>query len=289
MVTYKVYSAEFDSFIKTALEQINDLRPAFIQIGREFYKANKAIFKLKGPGQYADFTGPRIAQTWKNPGRPDKRVRDGNLTAYQHAKQKATGLPKGYLYWSFPVNSKALWPTKPTVKPWTSSPRIRSRSERPLVTRPFTSSAPKNADATNPFFIDPRQRFWAGSPVFSRRNKAWKMAIERYVLRSLGIKITEAETWVKVDVEVVFTKSRSLYQDEVEWCDRRDQRRERWLRDSQIDVDAWVEDRLTKKSSTTIRACSLSSMIFSLWSKAIRFQRTSWWSSISSSVSVLTS
>ena len=143
---------EFDSLLKTALEQINDLRPAFIQIGREFYKANKAIFKLKGPGQYADFTGPRICPNLEESG-PTRQTRSW-WQSYSLPARKAEGdrTSEGYLYWSFPVQLlKALWPTKPTVKPWTSSPRIRSRSERPLVTRLSPVRHQKNADATNPF------------------------------------------------------------------------------------------------------------------------------------------
>lgn len=194
MVTYKVYSAEFDSFIKTALEQINDLRPAFIQIGREFYKANKAIFKLKGPGQYADFTGPRIAQTWKNPGRPDKRVRDGNLTAYQHAKQKATGLPKGYPLLKFSGELEGSLTDETNSKTVNVVTKNSIEIGTTVSYAAFHQFGTKKMPMRQILFIDPSTTVWAGSPVFSRRNKAWKMAIERYVLRSLGIKITEAET-----------------------------------------------------------------------------------------------
>ena len=169
------------------------------------YKANKAIFKLEGAWTVCRLHWashcPNLEESW-----PTRQTRSW-WQSYSLPARKAEGdrtserLPP----LKFSANSKALWPTKPTVKPWTSSPRIRSRSERPLVTRPFTSSAPKNADATNPF-IDPSTTVWVGFSRFSRRNKAWKMAIERYVLRPLGIKITDAEHTKKVDVEVVSRK-----------------------------------------------------------------------------------
>ena len=83
MVEFNVSSQEFDAQVKRALTQVGDLRPVFLQIAREFYKTNKFIFKLKSAGQYPDFKGPIIAKTWKNPGRPDLRKRDGSMTPYQ--------------------------------------------------------------------------------------------------------------------------------------------------------------------------------------------------------------
>lgn len=193
MVTFKVYSAEFDKFIADAVKQVGDLRPAFIQIAREFYKANKAIFALKGPGQYADFSGPKIAQTWKNPGQPSRRVRDGNLTAYQYAKQKATGLAKGYPLLKFTgtleksitedndSNSvKVITPTSLTIGTSVKYGKHHQYGTSKMPMRPF-------------LFLDPTTTRYAGSPELSRRQEAWTKVINNYVRRTLGIK-TEGTT-----------------------------------------------------------------------------------------------
>jgi len=191
MVTYKVYSTDFDKFIVEALKQVSDLRPAFIGIAKSFYKTNQAIFKLKGPGQYEDFSGPKISQTWKNPGRPDKRVRDGNLTSYQYAKQKAIGLPKGYPLLKFSgaleksiteesdTNAVQIV-TATTLEIGTSVPygKHHQYGTRRMPMRPF-------------LFLDPSTTRYAQSSGLSRREIAWKKAINNYVLRSLGIKSKE--------------------------------------------------------------------------------------------------
>lgn len=91
-VSYKVENdKEFQATVDKAFAEVRDLRIAFRQIARDFYKSERAIFKLKGPGQYEDFKGPRVADLWKNPGRPNTRTRDGNLTAYQNWKIKQVG------------------------------------------------------------------------------------------------------------------------------------------------------------------------------------------------------
>lgn len=89
-------SKEIDAAIKRVRGVVKDLRPAFKVMASDFQKSNRAIFKLQGPGQYADFKGPKVSETWKNPGRPDKRTRDGNLTAYQNYKVARGIAPKGY-------------------------------------------------------------------------------------------------------------------------------------------------------------------------------------------------
>jgi len=194
MVTFKVYSAEFDKFIADAVKQVGDLRPAFIGIAKSFYKTNKAIFALKGPGQYEDFSGPKISQTWKNPGRPDKRVRDGNLTAYQYAKQKAKpDMVKGYPLLKF---SGAL---EKSITDENDSKTVNIVTKDSLTIGTSVSYGQHHQYGTRkmpmrPFlFLDPSTTRYAQSTGLSRREIAWKQAINNYVLRSLGIKSTEVK------------------------------------------------------------------------------------------------
>lgn len=189
MVTYKVESQEMQKALNDAAKKIGDLRPALIQIGREFYKANKAIFALKSAGKYTDFVGPKIANTWKNPGRPEKRIRNGNYTAYQWSKEKATGLARGYPLLKFSGRLEASITksgdqdaiqtiTKKSIVIGTRVPYgIYHQSEEPRKT---------NLPMRQFLFIDPSTTAWADSRIFSRRNKAWLEAIDSYVRRVLG-------------------------------------------------------------------------------------------------------
>lgn len=57
-VGFTSYSVDADNAFQRALEQakanVEDLRPAFSEIARDFYKSQKAIWQLKGPGRYPD-------------------------------------------------------------------------------------------------------------------------------------------------------------------------------------------------------------------------------------------
>lgn len=91
-VSYSISNDKaFEAKLKEAGKVADDLRIPLLLIADDFYKSQKAIFTLRGPGQYPDFKGPKIKNTWKRPGRPELRTRTGNLTAYQYAKQKKHG------------------------------------------------------------------------------------------------------------------------------------------------------------------------------------------------------
>jgi phage gpG-like protein len=91
-VSYKVENDNaFQKLIDSAFKETRDLRIPFRQIVRVFYQSRKAIFKLKSAGAYPDFKGPKVQDTWKNPGRPDQRTRKGELTSYQNVKLKRHG------------------------------------------------------------------------------------------------------------------------------------------------------------------------------------------------------
>lgn len=74
------YSLENDRLFKQTLrdasEVVSDLRIPFGLISRDFYKSERAIFGLKGPGLYPPFKG--------------EKDKDG-LTAYQKRKRKKFG------------------------------------------------------------------------------------------------------------------------------------------------------------------------------------------------------
>lgn len=56
---------KFKRYLKYASEVSDDLRVPFGLILRDFYRSEKAIFKLKGPGQYPDFKNERSRKAKK--------------------------------------------------------------------------------------------------------------------------------------------------------------------------------------------------------------------------------
>lgn len=47
----------FELAINRAIQEVQDLTIPFKQIAKDFYRSERAIFKLKGPGQYPDIGG----------------------------------------------------------------------------------------------------------------------------------------------------------------------------------------------------------------------------------------
>jgi phage gpG-like protein len=189
-----VQDKTFNDAVRRAARQIGDLRPLFGEIRRSFYQANKAIFSLKGKGQYEDFSGPKIAQTWKSPGRPNQRTRNGSLTAYQWAKVQAKkkgiasseindqGYPlllfSGRLRESL-TNEQASEAisviTKTTLIMGTSVPYAG-----------FHQSGTSKMPMRPILFIDPAtSQSGKIRGIISRRNEAWVRSIERFVSRAL--------------------------------------------------------------------------------------------------------
>lgn len=67
-VSYKVENdKQFQKTIDDAFKEVSDLRVPFKNILRQFYQSRKAIFKLKGAGQYSPFKGPKIGETRNGP------------------------------------------------------------------------------------------------------------------------------------------------------------------------------------------------------------------------------
>ncbi len=82
---------KFEAQLKRATAVVSDLRIPFTEMAKEFAQSRKSIFKLTSAGQYPDFKGPKIGDTWKTPGHPQLRIRDGKKTAYQDWKFRKYG------------------------------------------------------------------------------------------------------------------------------------------------------------------------------------------------------
>lgn len=86
----------FRSALKIASEVSQDLRVPFGLILSDFYKSQQAIFKLKGPGKYPPFKGPKHPET--------------GLTRYQAAKIKKVGFDYPLLVRSGALAASLLGP-----------------------------------------------------------------------------------------------------------------------------------------------------------------------------------
>lgn len=84
----------FFKALEDAQKKVGNLAIPLNQIALDWYKSNRAIFKLKSRGLYPDFSGPKVGETWskdQKKARPKKRTRNPNMTAYQNYKVKKYG------------------------------------------------------------------------------------------------------------------------------------------------------------------------------------------------------
>lgn len=193
MVRYQVNSESFNETVKEALKSVKDLRPAFIQVAREFYKANRAIFTLKSAGQYPDFKGAKIRETWQNPGKPERRKRNGEYTAYQWFKQSETGFNGGYPLLKFSgrleksITDPSSAETALTITPQTII--MGTNVEYAQYHQGYDGEGAKKIPFRPFLFLDPSTAK-SFSSIISRRNTAWMKAIRSYVFRSVSKPLT---------------------------------------------------------------------------------------------------
>lgn len=189
MVTFQVETQSILATLEKFGDQVSDLRPPLIQIAREFYKSNKFIFDMRATTQkkWPTFQGPKIIQTWKNPGRPEKRTRDGSMTAYQWAKVQAEW--EGVNSRGYPL-LRASGTLERSITNDGDVNAIKVITEKSLVigTRvPYgihhQYGAPKaNVPMRKFLFIDASTDI-STNPALSRRSEAWTKAIQTYIER----------------------------------------------------------------------------------------------------------
>lgn len=98
--SFTSYEVDNDNRFKNALKDasliVSDFRLAFGLILQDFYKSQQAIFKLKGPGKYPPFKGPKDLETGR--------------TRYQSEKIKAVGFDYPLLVRSGKLAASLLGP-----------------------------------------------------------------------------------------------------------------------------------------------------------------------------------
>ena len=186
-MNFKVETQSILATLEKFGDQVSDLRPPLIQIAREFYKSNKFIFKVSGPGKYTDFVGPKIANTWQNPGLPQNRTRNGNMTAYQWAKTRAghSGVnDKGY-----PL-LRATGALERSITQDGDTNAIKVITKKSLVIGTAVEygihhqyGAPKNNLPMRKFLFIDASTTESINPALYRRSIAWTKALETYIER----------------------------------------------------------------------------------------------------------
>lgn len=85
MATYDVDPDKaFENALERAKKQVQDLRLPLTQISQDFYKSQKAIFQLKGPGQYPDLAPD-------GPGKSNYKARKKKIWGFIYPILRASG------------------------------------------------------------------------------------------------------------------------------------------------------------------------------------------------------
>jgi phage gpG-like protein len=149
----------FQSAIKDALKQVSDLTIPFTLITKSWFKGNKAIFSLKGPGKYVDLT-----------------------ERYKHRKEAAVG----FIY---PIlkRSGALAKSITEAGDSNSINYIINKQTLVLGTKvsygpPHQFGAPKIKLPQRPFILLGAEQ--VSPPDINRRREAWIAILEDYVIQA---------------------------------------------------------------------------------------------------------
>lgn len=202
-ISYSIRAEKaFQAQLKRAAMVTNDLRVPLRLIAIDFYKSQKAIFNLKGPGQYPDFKGLTIgerreADAAKRPNRirpyePRPQMRkisafDG-FTPYQYFKQRKAGLSKGYPLLKF---TGAL---EESVTKIGGGGNITEINKDSLILGTevdyaayHNSDAPRSKIPLRKFlFIGPESREFASNKDFSGRLGRWNNILNDFVLKQMA-------------------------------------------------------------------------------------------------------
>jgi len=193
-VSYSVVNDKaFLAQIERAKAVTKDLRIPFRQIVKDFHRSEKAIFKLKGPGQYPDFQGPKVKETWKTPGRPELRTRDGELTSYQNLKHKKTGLTKGYPLLKFTGRLEDSVTGENADSIVIVGPQVLAIGTKVEYGKFHQSDAPREKIPLRKFlFVGPESIKYASDKNITGRLERWNNILNTFILRKLGATFEQA-------------------------------------------------------------------------------------------------
>lgn len=150
-------AAEFQAALRRAQSKVSDLTIPLILIAKDFYKSQKAMFQLKGPGQYEDLS----------PG-------------YKKQKKKAVGFV-------YPILKRSGALERSVTTPTDSNSINQIIDKNTLIIGTKVKYAAKHQFGQGvplrPFlFVGPESRFATNEQ--SGRLGRWKNILEQYVLQA---------------------------------------------------------------------------------------------------------
>jgi phage gpG-like protein len=178
---------QFSANIRKAIKEVGDLTVPFNLIAHDWFRSNKSIFQLRGPGQFEPFKNSEVAQTFT--GRPIGRVRTGFFTIkespYQRFKLKKYGFDYPLL--------KATGKLAESVTEFGSPNSVYKNTGHELVIGSkvsyglfHNSDKPRSTMPLRKFiFIGPEAPRFATSEQMGRPQR-WFSTINVYVLKRLG-------------------------------------------------------------------------------------------------------
>lgn len=181
MVEVKVETVKVLRSLQEAQKTVGDLRPAFISITKSWLQANKGTFRLKSAGRFPDYVGLKVKQTWKNPGIPEARTRDGDLTAYQNYKKKKVGFVYPMLKFSGRLEKSITDASSPDFINVITPKSLTLGSSVPYGA--FAEYGTKKMPMRKFLFIDPTNVNADADAAFEGR---YRKIMEDFVSRSLG-------------------------------------------------------------------------------------------------------
>lgn len=189
------YSIENDRLFKQAIDrallEVNDLKLPFNQIAFDWYKSNKAMFLLKSAGKYPDFKGPKIGQTWATGerARPDKRIRNPSMTAYQDYKFRKYGFDYPLLKATSRLEKSITDPKDAETIFYNTGTGLVLGSQVPYGIY-HQSDAPRKKIPLRKFlFIGPEAPRFATTEQMGRPER-WLNIINNYIVKKMGGKVT---------------------------------------------------------------------------------------------------
>jgi hypothetical protein len=140
---------KFAEAVSDAIKKVDDLRPAFMAIIPSWFKSNRAIFLLKGPGKFEDLT-----------------------SAYKRQKQRAVGF-------MYPILRRSGFLEKSITESGDSDSIVRmTKTDMDLGTSiPYAGFVHKR----RPFIMIGAEQ--TGPEEFNVRRQRWIETIENYVLQ----------------------------------------------------------------------------------------------------------
>jgi phage gpG-like protein len=193
-VSYSVVNDKaFLAQIERAKLVTKDLRIPFRQIVKDFHRSEKAIFNLQSAGQYPDFTGPKVKDTWKTPGLPEMRTRDGELTAYANFKKRFSKQKKPYPLLKFTGRLEDSVTSEGPDSIVIVEPLALAIGTKVPYGKFHQSDAQRSKIPLRKFlFVGPESIKFASDKDITGRLQRWNDRINTFILRQMGLTFEQA-------------------------------------------------------------------------------------------------